>query len=251
MKKIMIALLSTAMFLLVCTPGVFAADNSAWLISESEVVICPAELTKGYSEGNSTLFDTDLSGYNFLHFKMKFAEKTEINYDKGVWGYLILTDNIDAIGQYEASQNVVASNIAATKEYEADTWYDVVIPFSGFSAYGVESKPIAEWTAGAKLFRFVLVAADNSELQFKDIYVSVNENDVLPSDASDAPETVAEAAPETAPEAIPEAIPEIVPEAAAETTPAAPQTFDIFTPAAALIVAAALYMANVKKRQRN
>lgn len=181
MKKLITVFLSVTMLLAVLALCAGAADNSAWLIPKGEGMVCPAELTKGYTEANSAMIDVNLSGYSYLHFKMMFAKNTHVEYP-ACWGYMVILDNEAAVGKYETSTNVVSLNIAETKDYTGGTWYDVVVPFSSFNAYGAGSKPIAEWTESAKMVRFVLVAADNSELSFKDFYVSVNENDTAPAD---------------------------------------------------------------------
>lgn len=179
MKKLLSALLIIATLLSAMVLGTSAADTSAWLIGEGATVVCPAEVTKGYAEVNSDLFSTDLSGYNYLHFKMMFAETVNVHYPS-FWGYLILTDKEEA-GAWESSQNVVSANIAADATYEANVWYDVTLPLAGFAAYGSGSAAIADWTNPCRRFRFVIAASENPELQFKDIYVSVNENDAAPS----------------------------------------------------------------------
>ncbi len=183
MKKLLTALLITAMLLSTMLFPASAASNSAWLIGEGATVTVPAELTKGYAEANSDLFSTDLSGYQYLHFKMKFAETVNVNYDTGFWFYIILTDKEEA-GAWESSQNVVSKNFFGVTTYEGNEWYDITVPLAEFGAYGAGSAVIADWTKPCRMFRLVIAAAENPELQLKDIYVSVNENDPSPADAA-------------------------------------------------------------------
>ncbi len=184
MKKLLTVLLMAAALFTMLTFGTGAKDNSVWLISKDAVLTLPAELTKGYTEINSDMFDTDLSGYGYLHFKLMFAEDYHIEWQPS-WGYVMLIDNTDAVGKYESSKNVVTSNIAETKDYKGGTWYDFTLPFTSFNAYGAGSQPITEWTNTAKMLRFVFVnGMGNPEITVKDIYVSVNENDAAPVEPS-------------------------------------------------------------------
>ena len=197
MKKFLTALLTAALLLTMLTVGVGAKDNSVWLISKDAVLTLPAELTKGYTEINSDMFDMDLSGYGYLHFKLMFAEDYHIEWQPS-WGYVMLIDNADAEGKYESSKNVVTSNIAETKDYEGGTWYDFTLPFSSFNAYGAGSQPIAEWTDTAKMLRFVFITGmGNPEISVKDIYISVNENDAAPAESSQSGEENNPGSPDT------------------------------------------------------
>lgn len=188
MKKFLTALVTAAMLISTMAIGMGAKSESKWLISKGAEIVCPAEVTKTYTEMTSDVFDTNLSGYNYLHFKISFAENFHVEYP-GRWGYIQLVNNEESIGNYEGGTDVVAYNIAETKDYEAGKWYDFTIPFSSFTKYSANGVTIDQWTQSAKCMRVVFVAPDNEAITIKDIYISVNENDAAPADEPVSPPT--------------------------------------------------------------
>lgn len=183
MKKTGALLLAAVLLAALMSVFAGAKDNSVWLVDKDTVITVPADLLNGYSAISQNTLEATPKGYAYLHFKMHFSEKTKFEHPK-LWAYVVLGDNADS----PTAVNANTFNLTATTEYK-EGWNDVVIPFTGFVKYeGKEDNAlIGDWTDSIRWFRFVTVGADCPEIQIKDLYLSVNENDPSPADKPTPP----------------------------------------------------------------